>query len=258
MEEKKSILKNWKLWVGIVILIIILIAVIVVFALRNKMTAEETVSRFMYLIENKEYEEAKKLCSGTLEKLDIVSNLKPSKLNFKFSENKTEATSVLLEEDIETTNMNLRLKNTLMGWKIENYEVTTNLIEPQEIEDRLKDNKEVSDIQLLYWGESDIASKDEIAEYVKDNGVVALIFAETMKEQKYDKANELYQPIGKEDLTVEQLKEYNWNNYEIGDTFNIIEGPKGNFSSTTIKLEDKKVWIYVAGRQIMSVTKATT
>ena len=44
-------------------------------------------------------------------------------------------------------------------------------------EDRLKNGEKISDIQLLYWGESDIASKDEIAEYATNNGIVALIFA---------------------------------------------------------------------------------
>lgn len=256
MEEKKKLLKNWRLWVGIIILIAIIV-IISIFILRNKLTSEETVSRFMYLVENKNYEEAKKLCDNDLEKLDILSNVKPSNLTFTFSEDKKNATSTLLEEEIEVTKLNVTLKNTIMGWKIQNYEVTTDLIEPQEIEDRLKTGKNVTDIQLLYWGESDIASKDEIAQYIEDNAMVAMIFAETMKAKNYDKANEMYKVISENDLTVDNLQEYDWSNYEITSNFKIMEGPNGDFSSITIQFENKKIWIYVSARQITSIKEAT-
>lgn len=256
VKHSKSIFKNWKLWVGIAITTLIIITVFV-FALRNKLTPEETISRFMYLIENKEYEEAKKLSEGSLEKLDVLSNIKPSSLTFNFSEDKKNATSVILENEIESTNMNIVMKNTLLGWRIQSYEVITDLIEPQIIEDRLKQNKTVSDIQLLYWGESNVASKDEIAEYAKDNAMVAIIFAETMKAKNYNKANEMYEVISEQDLSVNNLKEYNWEDYEIINNFKIMEGPKGDFNSVTIKVGEKKVWVYVAGKQIISIKEAT-
>ena len=248
----KKKLKSWKLWVGIFVIILIVTG-IYIFTLRNKLTSEETLSRFMYLIETKEYEEAKKLCAGNLEKLDILSNIKPSSLSFEFSENKKNATSVILENEIESTNMNVVMKNTLLGWKIESYEVVTDLINPQVIEEKIKKGQEVSDIQLLYWGESDIASKDEIAKYCKNNAMVAIIFAETMKAKKYDKANQMYEVISDQDLTVDNVKEYNWDNYEMINNFEIMN----NFNSITIKLENKKIWVYVAGKQITSIKEAT-
>lgn len=258
VKDSKSIWKNWKLWVAVIVGIVVIV-IISILILRNNLTPEETVSKFMYLIENKEYEKAKKLSSGKLEYLDLLSNIKPSDLSFKYSEDKKKATSVILEERVETTNLNIEMKNTLLGWKIKKYEVTTGLIEPQVIEDRLKEGKSISDIQILYWGESDIASKDEIAEYIKDNATVAFIFSETMKSKKYEKASELYQPITEKDLTVEQLKQYDWSNYEIIDTFKIMDGAERDlyFSSTTVKLDNKKIWIYIAGRQIVSITEST-
>ena len=243
----------------LVLVVILLIISILIFISRNKMSPEETVSKFMYLVENKQFEEAKKLCDGKQEHLDLLSNVKPSDLTFQYSDGKKNAKAVLLEEEIETTNLNVEMKNTILGWKIKKYEVITDLIPPQEIEDRLIAGKSVTDIQLLYWGESDVASKDEIAEYATSNAMVAMIFSEMLKHEKYDKANELYERISEQDLTVEQLKEYNWSNYEIMNTFKIMDGGEEGlyFSSTTVKLENKKIWIYIAGKSIMSIKEAT-
>lgn len=254
MEEKKKFYQKWWFWIITMIMALIIIVFISILALRNKLTPEETVSKFMYLIENKDYEEAKKLSSNDLCKLDILSNIEPSNLTFRFSEDKKSANAILLEEEIEVTNMNVILKNTLLGWKIESYEVTTELIEPQILEDRLKSNKELSDIQLLYWGESDVATKDEIVEYIKDNAMVAMIFSEMMKIKNYDKANEMYQPTVQKELNVEQLKEYDWTNYEFISNFEIIN----DFNCITVKLGDKNIWIYVAGKQIISIMESTT
>lgn len=251
-KHSKSADKDWKLWIGIIIVVLIIGGIIIV-ALRSKMTPEETVNKFMYLIENKQYEEAKKLSTGNLEKLDIISNLNPSNLTFIFSEDKKEATGTLLENGIETTNMNLKLKKTLTGWKIDNYEVVTNFIDPQIIEDRLKEGKTVTDIQLLYWGQSNVSTKEKIAQYVKDNGLTALIFIETMKNKNYNKASTLYQPIVKTDLTVEELKEYNWDNYNVKSNFELIT----NYNCITIELDKKELWIYVAGDTIMNVKEKT-
>lgn len=248
---KKKVLENQKLLIGIII--IILVIILSIFVLRNKLTPEETVSRFMYLVENKNYEEAKKLCNNDLEKLDILSNIKPSNLTFEFSEDKKNATAVILEDEIESTNINVTINNTLLGWKIQSYDVVTDLINPQIIENRLKEGKSVSDIQLLYWGESDVASKDEIVEYVKENGMVAMIFAETMKTKNYEKANGMYEVTSEKDLTIDILKEYNWDNYEIVNNFEVMD----NFNTITIKLENKKIWMYIAGKQIISIIEAT-
>lgn len=252
MENIKKINKKWWILIGIILLIIV-ITLCIIFTVRNKMTPEETVSRFMYLIENKEYEKAKKLCIENLEKLDVLSNIKPSNLSFNFTQDKKNATATILEDEIEVTNMNIEIKNTLLGWKIRNYNIETDLIEPQTIEDRIKSGKTVSNIQLLYWGESDVASKDEIKEYIEDNLTVAMIFAEAMKEQKYDKANELYAVISESDLSVDNLKEYNWNNYKITNNFEIMN----NFNSVTVELDNKKIWIYVAGKVVTSIKEAT-
>lgn len=254
MEKKK--IKKWQVSLGILILAVILITVTALI-LKNSLTPEETLSKFMYLIENKQYEEAKKLCSKPLENLDVLSSIKPNDLTFDFAEDKKSAISTILEDEIEVTNMHIEMDNTLLGWRIKGYEIIIDLIEPQVIEDRIKQNKIVSDIQLMYWAESDIATKDEIVEYAKDNLMVVIIFAETMKEQKYDKANQLYTVISEQDLNIERLKEYNWENYDIVDNFEIMKSPNGGFSSVTVKLEEKKLWLYVAGKQITSIREAT-
>lgn len=134
-----------------IILFIIIIALVAFFILRNKMTAEETVSKFMYLVENKEYEKAKKLTSEELEHLDLLSNVKPSKLSFKFTEDKKEAETLFFEEGISQTKLYIELDKTIMGWKIKKFYTTTELIDLQEIEDRMKSGEEVSDDQLWYW-----------------------------------------------------------------------------------------------------------
>lgn len=71
-----------------ILLLILLIISFVIILLRNNLTPEETVSRFMYLIENKEYEKAKKYSNRKLENLDLISNIDPSKLTFTFSDDK--------------------------------------------------------------------------------------------------------------------------------------------------------------------------
>lgn len=251
----KKIIKKWWIWLGTIISIILIIFVTLYF-LKNKMTPEETVSRFMYLVENKEYEKAKKLTNGKTEMLDVLSKIEPSNLIFNFSEDKKLATAVVLEDEIETTNINVIIQSTLLGYKIQSYEIVTDLIDPQILEDRLKSGKTLSDIQLLYWGESEVASRDEIAEYAENNAMVAMIFAETMKAQKYDKANELYQVTSEKDLTIDNLKEYDWNNYQMLKNFEIMKTATGGFNSITVKLEEKNIWIYVAGKTIISIKEA--
>lgn len=230
------------------ILIVILLSF---FLLRNRMTPEETVSRFMYLVENKDYNKAKKLCDTELKHLDLLSNIKPSKLTFDFSEDKKNGKSILLEKDIEETTLNIEMKNTILGWKIHSYDVKTELIEPNKIEERLKHGENISDIQLLYWGESDEATKDEIEEYVKNNTMVALIFCETMKNKNYDKAIEMYKPRLNDVLTIEQLKEYKWDDYKIENNFELLK----NVNSMTIKLETNKITISIANGTIMFIIK---
>lgn len=255
MEEKKKLWKNWKFWVVATVIIVIL-AIISILVLRNNMTAEETVSKFMYLIENKDYEKAKKLCSKQLEHLDLLANIKPSSLSFKFSEDKKEAKSVLLEEEIKVTKLNVKLEHTLMGYKIKDFNVTVEAMEPQKIEDRLNNGESVTDVQLLYWAESEIANKEKIKKYAKDNGMVAVVFLTAMKEQNYDKASELYQPIAETHLTVEQLKEYNWDNPEILYNFEIMKGTTGNLNGINIKIDNEELYMLVAGKEIMGITKS--
>ena len=251
-------IKNKKIVIIVLIVIIVVIAMffIAITIFKNKLTPEETVSKFMYLIENKEYEEAKKLCKNDLDKLEVLSNINPSNLLFEFSDDKEEAIATLLENEIEVTNMKIELKKSLLGWKIEKYDIITDLIDPQTIEDRLKDGKDVTDIQLLYWGESNVSSKDEIAQYIKDNGTVAIIFAESMKDENYDKVNEMYQSDLEKSLTIEQLKEYNWENYEITSNFEMLKGTTGSLNGITIKLDDRNLYIFIAGGKIISITPA--
>lgn len=54
----KKIYKKW--WFYLILLILLIISFVIIL-LRNNLTPEETVSKFMYLIENKEYEKAKNI-----------------------------------------------------------------------------------------------------------------------------------------------------------------------------------------------------
>ena len=84
-----------------ILLLILLIISFVIILLRNNLTPEETVSRFMYLIENKEYEKAKKYSNRKLENLDLISNIDLSKLTFTFSDDKKNANATISEEEIQ-------------------------------------------------------------------------------------------------------------------------------------------------------------
>lgn len=253
----KRFYKKWWFVLIIIIIIIILTVFIMICTFRNKLSPEETLSKFMYLIENKEYEKAKKLASRDIEHLDLLSNIEPSNLYFEFSDDKKSATSILEDKDLESTVMNVKLNKTILGWKVEDFSVETKPIDSQRIEDKLKNGDEISDSQLFYWAYSDEASKEEMSEYIKDNTIIAFIFAQAMNLKNYDKINEMYQPSTEKDLTVEKLKEYDWDNYEIIDTFKIIEGPKGDLTGTTIQLGDKKIYIYIAGGKIFNILEAT-
>lgn len=222
-EDRKNILKNWKLWVGIIVVILIIIG-IVVMSLKNKMTPEETVSKFMHLIENKEYEKAKKLCSGDLEKLDLLSNIKPSSLRFEFSEDKKNATTTIIEDEetAEMTKMYVELSNSLLGWKIQNYNIKTDFIPQSTLQTRLENNEDISESEFLLWALYDETKVEDISKYAKDNLIILTLFANFMKEEQYEKAMGLYKPLENDvttqyftQLSVEEIKSFNWENYSI-------------------------------------------
>ena len=61
---------------------------------------------------------------------------------------------------------------------------------------------------------------EDISKYAEDNLVVLTLFAQLMKEQKYDKAMKLYKPINSElgngrELSEHEIKEFDWSNYNI-------------------------------------------
>ncbi len=238
MEEKKNMLKNWKLW-GIIVVIILIIAGITIFALRNNLTPEETVSKFMYLIENKEYEKAKKLCSGKLEYLDLLSNTKPSNLRFEYSEDKKNATSVLLEdkETAEITKMYVELSNSLLGWKIKSYTVNTGLIPQAELQTRLENGEDISESEFLLWASHEETKVEDISKYATDDLMILIIFADFMKDKSIEKAMKLYEPLNIQtspyftELKEEEIKEFNWSDYSIinssgNGTYIISDGKK--------------------------------
>ena len=221
MEEKKKILKNWKLWVGVIIVILICVT-ISIFILRNKLTPEETVSRFMYLVENKNYEEAKQLCNGDLEKLEILSKINPSNFTFEFSENKKNAETIILEDEetAEVTKMYIELDSTVLGWKIKEYNVITDFIAQEVVQERLEKNEKVSDSQFLCWAISDKTKIEDISKYAEDNLIILTLFADFMKDGKYEKAMQLYKPINSDlgnakELNEEEIKKFNWEDYSI-------------------------------------------
>lgn len=220
-KHSKSILNDWRLWVAVLAIVLLLIG-IGIFISRNKLTPEETVSKFMYLIENKQYEGAKKLCSGNLEKLDVLSNIKPSNLSFEYSKDKKSATSVLYEnkETAEMTTMHIELDNSLLGWKIKSYTVNTDLIPQTILQARLENNEAISQSEFLLWAIYEETKSEDISKYAEDNLVILTLFAQLMKEQKYDKAMKLYKPINSElgngrELSENEIKEFDWSNYNI-------------------------------------------
>lgn len=220
-KHSKSILNDWRLWVAVLAIVLLLIG-IGIFISRNKLTPEETVSKFMYLIENKQYEGAKKLCSGNLEKLDVLSNIKPSNLSFEYSKDKKSATSVLYEnkETAEMTTIHIELDNSLLGWKIKSYTVNTDLIPQTILQARLENNEAISQSEFLLWAIYEETKSEDISKYAEDNLVILTLFAQLMKEQKYDKAMKLYKPINSElgngrELSEDEIKEFDWSNYNI-------------------------------------------
>ncbi len=245
-KHSKNILNNWKLWVA-VLAIVGLIACISIFALRNKLTAEETVSKFMYLIENKQYEKAKKLCSGNIEKLELLSNIKPANLNFKYSEDKKNATTILFEDEetAEMTTMNIELNNSLLGWKIKNYIVNTDYIPQTVLQARLENNQEISQSEFFLWAIYEETKAEDISKYAEDNLVVLTLFAQLMKEQKYDKAMKLYKPINSElgngrELSEHEIKEFDWSNYNIYNSTGFF-----GINTYMINNHDKKINVMV-------------
>lgn len=230
-----------------IIVLIILISVIVTMLLRNNLSPEETVSKFMYLVETKEYEKAKKLAKGNIDKLDVVSNINPSKLTFNFSEDKKEAETILAtDKDMATeTKMIVSLDNTILGWKIKDYEVVTDFIDPQTIQEKLENGEEVSDGEFIHWAISESTDPQNIPIYASDNSKILILFAHFMSNGEYEKAEKLRKPINvnsevMNELTEEEIKEFNWSNYNIIDSLD-------TFGMTTFIINDinKKISVFI-------------
>lgn len=224
----KKLIKKWWFWTIVVVVLLITIITVSISILKNKLTPEETVSKFMYLIENKEYENAKKLCSNDLDKLDILSNIKPSNLVFEFSEDKKSAETIILEnkETAEVTKLYAKLDNTILGWKIKEYNIITDLIEREVVQERLENNKTVSNSQFLCWAISDKTKTEDISKYAKDNLIILTLFANFMKEQKYEKAFKLYKRMSIDvyngiELSEQEIKDFEWNDYIISDNVEV-------------------------------------
>lgn len=246
MENNKNVFKNWKLY-GIVVVAILIVVGITIFALRSNLTPEETISKFMHLIENKEYEKAKKLCSGKLEYLDSLSNIKPSNLRFEYSEDKKNATSVLLEdkETAEMTTMYVELNNSLLGWKIKSYTVNTDLIPQSILQARLEDDEDISESEFLLWALYEETSTEDISKYAEDNLIILTLFSQMMKEKQYERAMKLYKPIGNEiyngrELSEEEIKEFDWANCNIYNSTELL-----GINTYMINNYDKKVNVMI-------------
>ena len=248
MEEKQ---KRKPIFIILIlaVLVIILLGITIVTLNKNTMTPEETLSRFMYLIENKDYEEAKKLTNGTLEKLEVLSQIKPSELTFDFSEDKRKATSKLLEKELETTNIYVNLTNNLLGWKIDDYEVITEPINPQEIENKMEHNETVSSTQFLYWGSSKLATKDKIAKYAENNIQVATLFINAISNGDWKKVKDIYVPPFDFSLSIEDLKELDWNDYEVLEAYE----PSYGTYNVILQFSSKKIVIRVYNKEISNV-----
>jgi hypothetical protein len=246
MEKQTNILKNWKLCIGIFI-IVLTVTGICIFTFRNKLTPEETLSRFLYLIETKNYSEAKKLCSEKLEYLDLLSNIKPANLTFKYSDDKRKATSVLLEnkETAEMTTMYVELNNSLMGWKIKKYTINTDFISQSILQERLENNEEISQNEFLLWALSDETKAEDISKYANDNLIVLTLFADFMKNKLYDKAMKLYKPINSElynakELSENEMKEFDWGDYNIYNHTEFL-----GINTYMIRNNDKKINVMI-------------
>lgn len=124
MEKKKT---------GIIIAIvcIIIIGVIILIKDRNNLSAQDTFDRFIRLVENGEYEEAKKYTTSNFTNdLSNIKDLKISKMskNYKLSEENKyvyKKTTKLFNLTMEDT-YTFELKETFTGWKIDTYKYEIN------------------------------------------------------------------------------------------------------------------------------------
>lgn len=124
-------MKKKKTWIIIAIVCIVIIGVIILIKDRNNLSAQDTFDRFIGLVENGEYEEAKKYTTSNFTNdLSNIKDLKISKMskNYKLSEEnkyiykQTTKLFDLIMEDIYT----FELKETFMGWKIDTYKYEIN------------------------------------------------------------------------------------------------------------------------------------
>ena len=129
MEEKKNILKDWRLWAGAILILLITMFVINY----NSLSKQETVEKFLNLVSISEYDEAKKYITSNF-KWDLAS---VKKRNLEYADSFTyKYGEYYLDKDYDiayiTINLKeikaaeiikFKLKQTIFGVKIDDYEI---------------------------------------------------------------------------------------------------------------------------------------
>lgn len=125
-KKNKNILKNWKLWVGIIGFMIIIFMINY-----NSLSKHETMEKFINLVSQSEYKKAKKYITSDFP-VDLAT-IKKEKLENKKSFSSTYKGYTLDNADeiayIRMDDLNyisvyiFKLKKTLMGYKIYDCEI---------------------------------------------------------------------------------------------------------------------------------------
>ena len=129
MEEKKKILKNWKLWFGVILILLVIIFIINY----NGLSKQETVEKFLNLVSLSEYNQAKKYITSNFE-WDLAS---VKKKNFEYAESFTykygdyyldnEYDIAYIDSNLKETRFmsiyKFQVKQTIFGYKIDNYKI---------------------------------------------------------------------------------------------------------------------------------------
>lgn len=127
MEKNKNILKNWKLWSGIIIGVMIIIFIINY----NSLSEYETTEKFIDLVSQSEYGKAKKYITSNFE-WDLAAvkkknfNIKES-FSYSYGDYKLNDYDEIAYIDINDKQLKFmsiykfKLKKTIFGYKIDGY-----------------------------------------------------------------------------------------------------------------------------------------
>lgn len=135
MEKKKIII--------IAIIIVCVIAVFFIVNSKNKLSSKDTFDTFIRLVEEGEYEKAKKYTTNNV--TVSLSNIKDLKISsMKKDYNLSSENKYVYRQNTKIANYNMEdiytfeLKETFMGWKIDSFK--------QDINDKLEEDNQLVDL----------------------------------------------------------------------------------------------------------------